>query len=1041
MGFTVASWKQQIKERLTGWKARMQSAGVNSVYAFIATASVWPVVEAARAGDWAALTALGSMVGSVGTNLLANMIQGWKDEADAALQLETAVTTEEGEQVRAEIDTVLEQLGSFDLANEQLAARERQWFRDTLHDELQQFGNLERFQAQINGPGVIAQGAGAKAANMGGVVGESFERCTIVTGGSPTFNTNEAGNQNPATARERYLHRLWRRCNSLPLSTLGGDEEWCGKIGLDKLYVELNLKCLIPVPKAERDKLDHIPVWRLLEGEKPLKASEAARQYDRLVLLGDPGSGKSTFIKQLAASMAGAWLKKSSLPEGWSEPYMPLWFNVSKLVGQQAGARLDTLGMAERSDYLIAGLRRYWQAELQDLQAKSFADELETLLDRGKVLLFFDGLDEVPENSRKSVRQMIEAVETMFARGNRIIVTCRIRSYHGDSVIPDFDRQILAPFDDEQIGLFIKGWHENIGNLDEVEKRLADLKKAALGSDMKKLAENPMLLTVMAIIHQREVRLPKERVRLYKEIAEVLMRRWQKGKGNGDISDALAAILENDLMLYKVMEYVAYLAHETEAAGRGEAALERKELLAQLEKRELLGETVLASEFLDYIDMRAGLLAGRGGGGEKHPQTYIFPHRTLQEYLAGCRMIDGRGIAREFRQRAVEGDFWQVAVQLGAEELLFNRRGDKSLLETAYSLCPAEEPSGGAEWRANLWSGQMVLLAGVEAVVQDDFPGGGASFLQRLNRHLVETLQQTHLGPIERAEAGRVLAKLGDSRKGVGLDRNGLPDIDWVEIEKGPFVMGEEKKSYTHDQDYGYDIGRYPITNAQFRAFVKADGYREHRYWGAAIAAMLWGRDGFTVSAPEDYGELFNLDNHPVVGVSWYEAMAFCAWLTEVLRQVGRLDDNCIITLPNEPEWEKAARGKEGSLYPWGNDPDPNLANCDETGIDTTSAMGCFPKGASLYGVEEMSGNVWEWTRSLWGEDWQKPGFDYPYKLEDGREEMEASPGMLWVLRGGSFVFDYRLARCAYRFRYDPLNRFMDIGFRVVSLPISDSDL
>ena len=159
------------------------------------------------------------------------------------------------------------------------------------------------------------------------------------------------------------------------------------------------------------------------------------------------------------------------------------------------------------------------------------------------------------------------------------------------------------------------------------------------------------------------------------------------------------------------------------------------------------------------------------------------------------------------------------------------------------------------------------------------------------------------------------------------------------------------------------------MTNAQYAAFVRAGGYRQRRYWTAA--GWRW-REGDDVVAPEDYGEPYNLANHPVVGVSWYEAVAYCRWLTEALRAAGELDEGETVALPGEAEWEKAARSADGRSYPWGDAPDPDRANYDDTGIGATSAVGCFPGGASPYGVEDLSGNVWEWCHTRWEGDYRR---------------------------------------------------------------------
>ena len=340
---------------------------------------------------------------------------------------------------------------------------------------------------------------------------------------------------------------------------------------------------------------------------------------------------------------------------------------------------------------------------------------------------------------------------------------------------------------------------------------------------------------------------------------------------------------------------------------------------------------------------------------------------------------------------------------------------------------PPPEAPADADWYAALRAAQALL----ETEQHLRVPERQRLLLARLRTWLAELAPGGHLPAPERAAAADVLARLDDPRPGVGLRRDGLPDIVWCEVPIGPFTMGSggdpdawEDESPQHEQSilHAYRISKYPIINAQFSAFVQDGGYANPDYW--TEAGWQW-RESNDVTEPQTYGGVFDLLNHPVVGVSWYEAVAFCRWLMDKLGVEARL--------PSEAEWEKAARGTDGRRYPWGDEPDPNRANYDETGIGTTSAVGIFPSGQTPYGCLDMSGNVWEWTRSLWGKDLSEPSFKYPYDPTDGREDLSAGNDVCRVLRGGAFsalvgAFAARFASGSSRSRY--------LGFRVVVSPV-----
>ena len=219
-------------------------------------------------------------------------------------------------------------------------------------------------------------------------------------------------------------------------------------------------------------------------------------------------------------------------------------------------------------------------------------------------------------------------------------------------------------------------------------------------------------------------------------------------------------------------------------------------------------------------------------------------------------------------------------------------------------------------------------------------------------------------------------------------------------VPAGAFLMGSDKSKDPEARDDelpqhsitlpGYWIGRYPVTVAHWKLFVKESGHQS---------------DSESLQYPDD---------HPVRYVTWNDAMAYCKWLSD--------KSGLPVALPSEAEWEKAARGTDGRIYPWGNEFDQNKCNTSESGIRNTTPVGKYsPAGDSPYSCADMAGNVWEWTRSKY-----RP---YPYHAEDWREDLQGKVSR--VVRGGSWNSDQDHAHTSYRDRFDPNGHGL-IGFRIV---------
>lgn len=284
-------------------------------------------------------------------------------------------------------------------------------------------------------------------------------------------------------------------------------------------------------------------------------------------------------------------------------------------------------------------------------------------------------------------------------------------------------------------------------------------------------------------------------------------------------------------------------------------------------------------------------------------------------------------------------------------------------------------------------------------------------------------------------EKESVIANIDKSQNEMSITLAPGVDMVFVRVPAGPFLMGTSENQASIIYPYltfsnmrieqpqhevyleEYWIAKYPVTNIQYTAFINANGKEPPFYFHDDTYPR---------------GEA----NYPVYQTSWYDALVFCQWVSK--------SNNILLRLPTEAEWEKAARGTDERIYPWGSQhPNSSLCNFklntgryDQQGIyimdsgHTTRVGRYSPKGDSPYGCVDMAGNVWEWTSSLWGQFSLSPKYKYPYQPTDGRENLNAGDDVLRVQRGGTWYSDENDIRVSYRYKFYPNDARFSGGFR-----------
>jgi formylglycine-generating enzyme required for sulfatase activity len=716
--------------------------------------------------------------------------------------------------------------------------------------------------------------------------------------------------------------------------------------------------------KAHRFRIDDLytplmdELGRRAEADKQ-SLDQALAAETRLVITGDPGSGKSTFLRWIIHTQCEGRLG------GRQDAAFPILLRVSDLTDFLDKPRAHG-DRAQSAMWIVRCLGA--QSGLQGLDEEFFL----RMLREGPCLLALDGLDEAPNAAvRERLARMVDDAARNWAN-TRIVVTTRPQAYEGEAVLPRFAEARVGGLDQGAVRTFLRRWSEALfpESAEAAARHAGELVSAVESrAEIRRVAQNPVMLTALAVLHWNEKRLPEQRADLYESILTWLSRSRQQRPGRPAPERCIALLQELARAMQEHADGRKVQAPREWAAG---VLAPRFREIADSEEQRQRAENFLAEEELD-----SGIIVRRGN-------EVRFWHLTFQEHLAARALAAEADWPMLFAGRLAWRPEWREVVLLLAG-LLHAQRVERvdalvsSALEAAVGTGFVSKLRGWLGATPSLadqarWFGLLgAMMRDLEAL---KYKPADARYQRMLLRVMgIFDAQQSATVPLKvRVAAAEALGQAGDPR---------LRGNNWVRIPAGTFVMGEGERAHEVELDT-YEIGRYPVTVEEYGRYVE-EGGRE----------------------PERWDKQVEYPNRPVVGVSWKDAEAYCGWAG--------------VRLPTEAEWERAARGEEGRVYPWGGEEaDEERANYDKTGIGAATPVGLFGKGATPEGIYDLAGNVLEWVWDWYGE------------YLKGKERNPTGPkrGTYRVCRGGAWGYDPPYLRAAYRGRNRPEDRYVNIGFR-----------
>jgi len=809
------------------------------------------------------------------------------------------------------------------------------------------------------------------------------------------------------------LAQLYHRYQSFILETFG-TLDFRGilqmknvvRLRLEDVYIPLYARRVVRVGSSSPTPPRKQRRWRI-PGEEDVHAPAPLHQFIRdhamLVVLGDPGSGKSTLVRALLlALVSGRGHAEFGLHDAW----LPIFFPVA--VFADARSRNGGHSLAPL-DYLTS----YYTGLSQPDYAPLFLRALHA----GRALVLFDGLDEVRGDRLGLVRCLEALIREWDAPGNRFIATSRVAGYDDAPLDPDlFTCVALQELDDDAIRLFISRWSgafERAGTQHRlsdaliaelelqrrVEIRTRDLTAAVFtNANVTALARNPLLLTILALIHHQGASLPDRRVDLYQVCVQALAETWHRARSlsGREVDLYLGNEKLDERFVVNLLGPAALWMQEHRPGG----LVERDELEQNLAQTLIQTDGLppgrarrTAQSFVELMHYETGLLQERGY------RRYGFMHLTFEEYLAARALLESVVVANPdaiIHHRCVDPR-WREVLRLTVAAA--SQREAQHLI--LHMLAAPTTPTTAG--RPAVLAGECLLDIGRNSATQQAWLA--------VREQLVGLLADARIPLATRLAGGLVLGRLGDPRL---LDiRTGTSATGtyWCAVPTMPAC----------------NIARLPVTNAEFGLFMAAQGYQQQAWWTANGWRFVQDpAHAEPLVQPSHWNHAaFAAPNQPVVGVSWYEAAAYCAWLTDQGRRAGWLAPTAMLRLPTSAEWYAAATHSEGRPYAWGDaPPTPEHANYDATAVHAPTAVGCFPQGQAACGALDLAGNVWEWTCTL-----HCPNPNASLELSP---QPDFTPDQQPIIRGGAFNWSHEYLHNQQHYWFSAAQRRNLVGFRLV---------